>query len=170
MPVSSDTRDLCRSVFAPDVVELAVMALGTYAGPETWVHQAATRLSEGELHRLAHWLNEAERNPDTFRWYASEPTDVTRNTPVRGRVHQRADGQGCPQAARAAVSTVPDPCQIARGATRDSGHSPNTSTCQDAAAQQISAPIEHGGPKLPKLLSQAEASCPTRRPRRVLAI
>ncbi len=27
-------------------------------------------------HRLAHWLDEAERNPDTFRWYAGEPTDV----------------------------------------------------------------------------------------------
>jgi hypothetical protein len=81
MPVSPDNRDLCRSVFAPDVVELAVMALGTYTGPdETWVHQAATRLSEGELHRLAHWLDEAERNPDTFRWYAGEPTDVSPET------------------------------------------------------------------------------------------
>ncbi|MFF5961560.1 hypothetical protein [Streptomyces luteogriseus] len=78
MPVSPDARDLCRSVFAPDVVQLAVMALETYAGPdETWVHQAAIKLSEGELHRLAHWLDEAERNPDTFRWYAGEPTDVS---------------------------------------------------------------------------------------------
>ncbi|MFH9004745.1 hypothetical protein ACH4E5_16090 [Streptomyces afghaniensis] len=78
MPVSPDTRDLCLSVFALDVVQLAVTALETYVGPdETWVHQAAIRLSEGELHRLAHWLNEAERNPDTFRWYASEPTDVS---------------------------------------------------------------------------------------------
>jgi hypothetical protein len=25
---------------------------------------------------LAHWFDEAERNPDTFRWYAGEPTDV----------------------------------------------------------------------------------------------
>ncbi|MGA5289934.1 hypothetical protein [Streptomyces pseudogriseolus] len=25
---------------------------------------------------MAHWLDEAERNPDTFRWYAGEPTDV----------------------------------------------------------------------------------------------
>jgi hypothetical protein len=81
MPVSADTRDLCRSVFAPDVVELAVVALGTYTGPdETWDHQAATRLSEGELHRLAHWLTEAERNPNTFRWYASEPSDVSPET------------------------------------------------------------------------------------------
>ncbi|MEU0384355.1 hypothetical protein [Streptomyces chartreusis] len=63
------------------MVELAVMALETYDGPdETWVHQAAARLSEEELHRLAHWLNEAERNPDTFRWYASEPTDVSPET------------------------------------------------------------------------------------------
>ncbi|MFF4088519.1 hypothetical protein ACFYY9_16775 [Streptomyces nigra] len=78
MPVSAATRDLCRSVFAPDAVELAVMALGTYAGPdEEWVHQAATRLSEGGLHRLAHWLTEAERDLNTFRWYACEPTDVS---------------------------------------------------------------------------------------------
>ncbi|MDQ0713472.1 hypothetical protein QFZ55_002924 [Streptomyces luteogriseus] len=63
------------------MVELAVVALGTYTGPdETWVHQATTRLSEGELHRLAHWLTEAERNPNTFRWYASEPTDVSPET------------------------------------------------------------------------------------------
>ncbi|GGY20145.1 hypothetical protein GCM10010384_28290 [Streptomyces djakartensis] len=57
------------------------MALGTYTGPdETWVHQAATRLNEGELHRLARWLNEAERDPDTFRRYASEPADVSPET------------------------------------------------------------------------------------------
>jgi hypothetical protein len=41
------------------------------------VQLAAIRLSEGELHRLAHWLDEAERNPGTFRWYAGEPTDVS---------------------------------------------------------------------------------------------
>jgi hypothetical protein len=78
MAVSPDTRDLCRSVFAPDLVELAVLALETYAGPEeTWVHQAAIRLSDGRLHRLARWLNSAEREPETFRWYAGEPTDVS---------------------------------------------------------------------------------------------
>jgi hypothetical protein len=78
MPVSPETRDLCQSVFAPDVVQLAVMALETYAGPdETRVHQAAIRLSAGELHRLARWLNEAERELETFRWYAGEPTDVS---------------------------------------------------------------------------------------------
>jgi hypothetical protein len=78
MPVSPDTRDLCQAVFAPDLVELAVSALGTYAGPdEAWVHQAAIRLSEGELHRLARWLNEAERELETFRWYADEPADVS---------------------------------------------------------------------------------------------
>jgi hypothetical protein len=42
-----------------------------------WVHQAAIRLSEGELHRLAHWLTGAERDLNTFRWYAGEPTDVS---------------------------------------------------------------------------------------------
>jgi hypothetical protein len=49
MPVSPDTRDLCQSVFAPDLVELAVTALETYAG----------------------------RNLGTFRWYAGEPVDVS---------------------------------------------------------------------------------------------
>ncbi|MFJ7341170.1 hypothetical protein ACIQU3_12885 [Streptomyces sp. NPDC101110] len=39
-------------------------------------HHAAIRLSGGELYRLARWLDEVERNPDTFPWYASEPTDV----------------------------------------------------------------------------------------------
>ncbi|MFH9063994.1 hypothetical protein ACH4GM_22685 [Streptomyces coeruleorubidus] len=68
MPVSPDTHDLCQSVFPPDVLQLAVSALETYAGPdETWVHQSAIKLGGGELHRLARWLDEAERNPDTFR-------------------------------------------------------------------------------------------------------
>ncbi|SEE87443.1 hypothetical protein [Streptomyces sp. Ag109_O5-10] len=54
------------------------MALETYAGPEeTWVHQAAIRLNEGQLHRLSHWLNSAERELGTFRWYADEPADVS---------------------------------------------------------------------------------------------
>jgi hypothetical protein len=33
---------------------------------------------------------------------------------------------------------VPDPCQIARGATGNNGHSPITSTCDEAAEQQVS--------------------------------
>jgi hypothetical protein len=49
---------------------------------------------------------------------------------------------------------VPDPCQIAWGATGNRGHSPSTSTCDDAAEQQVSAPIEHEGRKLPKLRAQ----------------
>ncbi|WP_189321903.1 hypothetical protein [Streptomyces flaveus] len=78
MPVSPDTRGLCQSVFEPGQVELAVMALETYAGPdEAWIHQAAIRLSDGQLHRLAHWLNSAERELGTFRWYAGEPADVS---------------------------------------------------------------------------------------------
>ncbi|MFC9930260.1 hypothetical protein [Streptomyces sp. NPDC127190] len=78
MPVSPDTRNLCQAVFAADLVELAVSALGSYAGPdEAWVHQAAIRLSEGELHRLPHWLNEAEQRLESFRWYAEEPADVS---------------------------------------------------------------------------------------------
>lgn len=78
MPIPPDTRGLCQSVFEPGLVELAVMALETYTGPdEAWVHQAAIRLSEGRLHRLARWLTSAERELDTFRWYAGAATDIS---------------------------------------------------------------------------------------------
>ncbi|WP_445280484.1 hypothetical protein [Streptomyces sp. DSM 118148] len=78
MPVSPDTRELCQAAYAPELVELAVSALGTYSGPdEAWVHQAAIRLSEGELHRLPRWLSEAEHRLESFRWYAEEPADVS---------------------------------------------------------------------------------------------
>lgn len=55
---------------------------------------------------------------------------------------------------------MPDPCQIARGATGNSGHSPSTSTCRDTGAQQVSAPIERGGPKLPQLMTSTCARAP----------
>lgn len=78
MTVSSTTRDLCRVTFIPESVDLAICALETYEGPEAdRVHGAAVRLSEGHLHRLAHWLSSAERDPDTFHWYASEATAVS---------------------------------------------------------------------------------------------
>lgn len=78
MPVSSTTRDLCRVTYVPESVDLAVCALEAYEGPEAdWVHGAAVRLSEGRLHRLAYWLSSAERDPDTFRWYACEAADVS---------------------------------------------------------------------------------------------
>ncbi|MEU8830795.1 hypothetical protein [Streptomyces sp900116325] len=78
MPVSSTTRDLCRVTFAPESLDLAICALETYEGLEAdWVHEAAVRLSEGHLHRLAHWLSSAERDPDTFHWYAREAADVS---------------------------------------------------------------------------------------------
>lgn len=39
--------------------------------------RGSIRLSEGELHRLPHWLNEAEQRLGSFRWYAEEPADVS---------------------------------------------------------------------------------------------
>lgn len=78
MPVSRATRELCRVTFVPESVDLALCALEAYEGPEAdWVHKAAVRLSEGHLHRLAHWLSLAEEDPGTFRWYAHEAVDVS---------------------------------------------------------------------------------------------
>lgn len=162
MAVSPDTRDLCRAVLAPDLVELAVLALETYAGPEeTWVHQAAIRLSDGRLHRLARWLNSAEREPETFRWYAGEPTDVSPESHrfavdfINGLIDKDLSDPPAP------LISVPDACQMLRGTTGNTGHSPGAPTDDEAARQQVSKPIGPKAPKLPKLRAPAlaETAC-----------
>jgi hypothetical protein len=49
----------------------------TFAFEQLWVHQAAIRVSGGELHCLPCCLNEAELRLESFRWYAEEPADVS---------------------------------------------------------------------------------------------
>ncbi|WP_405632534.1 hypothetical protein OG933_41990 [Streptomyces sp. NBC_00016] len=96
------------------------MALETYAGPdEEWVHQAAIRLSEGHLHRLAHWLNSAERELGASRWYADEPSEIS---PQSHRfavefINGLTDKES-PWATGAAVSRVPYACtRVPRSST-----------------------------------------------------
>ncbi|MFC8142971.1 hypothetical protein ACFUKV_14675 [Streptomyces paradoxus] len=65
-------------------------------------------------------MDEAERNPDTFRWYASEPTDVSAES--HRFTIEFVEALMDKDAPKPPVSSVPEPCQNA--SRRPSGQPP----------------------------------------------
>jgi hypothetical protein len=79
MPLSAEISELCRAAFAPEFRDLALRALETYSAEQAdRVHRVAIQLSEGKLNRLAWWLDEAERDLETFFWYGEDLEETVR--------------------------------------------------------------------------------------------
>ncbi|MGQ4437708.1 hypothetical protein [Streptomyces sp. SAS_260] len=72
MPVSAEVLDLCRTTFAEDDVRLALHVLNTYEGAQSdRVHKAVIKLSKGDLHCLASWVNGvAQEGLESLFWFA----------------------------------------------------------------------------------------------------